>query len=130
MSSNTTDWGVDINDPVINAESHTPAMAGVLISCAVLEVIFVSLRMFTRVHLLRKPGADDVTIVIAEVFALATIFVTGMGKEVILLMQLYHLTLSAADTTYRGSIWTGSTHLDYLARGYGPPDEGKLNSAG
>lgn len=80
MSSETVDYGVDITDPVVNAETRAPMLIAVLCVGAFLTLLFVSLRIYTRAFILRQLGADDATIVIAVVFCLATIFVTGMGS--------------------------------------------------
>jgi hypothetical protein len=54
-------------DPIINAETQQPMIYGIAIAFSVASFTAVGLRIYTRTRLLRHPGLDDVTIVIAEV---------------------------------------------------------------
>jgi hypothetical protein len=68
------------NDPVINAESQFGTVIAICVSFSVASVVFLGLRLYTRLHLLHHAGADDITIVIAEVLALLTALGAGMGR--------------------------------------------------
>lgn len=55
------------NDPIINAESQFGTVIAICVSFSVASVVFLGLRLYTRLHVLHHAGADDFTIVIAEV---------------------------------------------------------------
>jgi hypothetical protein len=55
------------DNPVVNAESRVATVYGICAAFSTVSVVAVALRTYTRVYLLRRPGADDVTIVAAEV---------------------------------------------------------------
>jgi len=55
------------DDPVINAESRQGVVWAICAVFTLTSFAAVALRVYTRVHILRRPGADDLVIVIAEV---------------------------------------------------------------
>jgi len=54
-------------DPVINAESRQSTLIAVLIAFPIVSVVAISLRLYTRVYMLRYAGPDDISICVAEV---------------------------------------------------------------
>lgn len=59
--------GAVTTDPVINAESQYGTVIAIAVSFSVASMTALSLRLFTRLVLLRHAGADDITIFLAEV---------------------------------------------------------------
>jgi len=59
--------GPATNDAIVNAESQFGAVIAICVSFSVVSVVFLGLRLYTRLHLLHYAGTDDFTIVIAEV---------------------------------------------------------------
>jgi hypothetical protein len=59
--------GINTTDPVINAQTRAPILVAIAISFGLASLTLVSLRIYTRWRLVKDVGADDVTIVIAEV---------------------------------------------------------------
>lgn len=76
------DWekeGFVIDDPVINAQSQQGIIYAICIAFSIGSVIFLGLRLYTRISILHCAGPDDITICIAEAFALLTAVGASMG---------------------------------------------------
>jgi len=71
--------GLVTDDPAINAQSESSTVVAICVSFSVASVFFLALRLYTRLGILRRTGPDDITIVVAEVFALLTALGAGMG---------------------------------------------------
>ena len=62
------DSGGPVTDnPIINAESQSGTVIAICVAFSAASAILLGMRLYTRVRLLRQAGADDITIVIAEV---------------------------------------------------------------
>jgi len=56
-----------IPDPSRNGDSQEAFIIGVLSTCAVLSTACVALRVYTRAAILKTVGADDWTLIVAQV---------------------------------------------------------------
>jgi hypothetical protein len=73
------DFGaLNTTDPVVNAESQAPTVIAICITFALLSAVAIALRLYTRISILGQAGADDVTIVVAEVSAFCSVL---LGKK-------------------------------------------------
>ena len=68
------------DDPIINAESQVGTVIAICVSFSVASVVFLALRLHTRLRILHHAGSDDISIVVAEVLALLTALGAGMGE--------------------------------------------------
>ena len=69
-----------MSNPAIDAETKMPQILGFLIAGATISTIGVVLRIFTRAKIIGKLGADDWTMAIAQVLALASCVAIGLGE--------------------------------------------------
>jgi len=76
MASN----GTTATDPAVDAQSQVGTVYAVTIAFSIVSLTAVCLRLYTRACIVKLVGADDVTIVVAEVFALLTAIGAAMGR--------------------------------------------------
>jgi len=75
MASN----GTTPTDPAVDAESQVGTVYAVAVAFSLVSLTAVCLRLYTRIRVIKLVGSDDVTIAVAEVFALLTAIGAGMG---------------------------------------------------
>ncbi|KAK4444147.1 hypothetical protein QBC34DRAFT_188086 [Podospora aff. communis PSN243] len=63
-------------NPELDAESRVSTLVGVSVAFASLSTLIVALRLYTRYFVVRSPGADDITIALAQVLSIGLSIVT------------------------------------------------------
>lgn len=81
------------DDPALDAETRVPILVGTAIAFTVASSLVVLLRIYTRYCIVRSPGIDDYTMVIANVLAIGVTITTilqaenGLGRHVWILVD-------------------------------------------
>ena len=94
------------NDDGLRAESKGTLIISLAVVFVVLSATSVILRLFTRTRILKILGADDYTIALAQVLAIAVTITTILGKHS--LFSSFALQLTAACRGGMGT-WTAYT---------------------
>jgi len=63
-------------NPELDAETSVPTLVGVSIGLVSVSTLVVSLRLYTRCFVVRSPGADDLTIGLAQILSIGVSIVT------------------------------------------------------
>jgi hypothetical protein len=63
-------------NPELDAESTVSTLVGVSVAFVSVSTLLVALRLYTRCFVVRSPGADDVTIALAQVLSIGLSVVT------------------------------------------------------
>jgi len=88
------------DNPAQDAETLVPTLVGVSIALVSMSSIIVALRLYTRFFIVRSPGADDITIAVAQVLSIGVSVVTILRELLSSALHFPHLLTNEVEAKY------------------------------